>query len=319
VDFYYFSIKCSILLAYYSLLQYLGLGLEYKFWSFIILSPIVKFFYFQKDSDFIKRYITSLSIEYTYAIFFYKYLIYWDGYWMVVYPFIYVFWLLGTEYLQYMILGKPEEKYEIKASNNPTTDFLVLPIVSSVWFLFGITQRPELSFTPWSFVAWVLMMIHADILFGIAHYMSHSVPSIRKLHLVHHEYRKEDLNTMANFYSEIYDTLIMNLTNFTNVILTVYFAQQSVCIKEILHVATSTHHKYVTNTSHLFYFFLNMSLLIWLWMLYACPIIIMNIIIMSRKTMVLLDLFQMRCALKCITFVRIWLSPKWRENKKSEK
>jgi len=99
------------------------------------------------------------------------------------------------------------------------------------------------------------MLIFIDWTSGILHYWLHTVPVLRPLHMVHHEYKREDLNTMANFYADFWDSLIMNITNIAFSIATVVFAQNPVIIKDILYIGASTHHKYPTNTFTCFYYF----------------------------------------------------------------
>jgi len=173
---------------------------------------------------------------------------------LALFPFALIFWILGTEYIQYLILGSPEEQYVVKLSQNPT-DYLLLPIISLSYLFVGLTENPNIPLSAWSFIAWIITIAIADFVFSLTHYTAHTHPSIRKLHLVHHEYRKEDLNTMANFYAEVTDSFIMNSTFFTYGILTVLFSQHTIGLKEFLMVGGHTHHKYPTNTLTLSYFF----------------------------------------------------------------
>jgi sterol desaturase/sphingolipid hydroxylase (fatty acid hydroxylase superfamily) len=246
----YFGAKCLLLFSYYSLLHYMGLGLEFKLLSFMIITPIVKFFYLK---DF-KTLIISLIIDAIVATTYFKYLIHWDGLWLAFYPFLVAFWLIITEYIQFRVLGNPNESYVIKISNNPT-DFLLTPIIAATYILVGLYLPQNLPITPYTYLFFVAMVIFVDWFFGITHYWLHTVPFLRKLHLVHHEYKKEDLNTMANFYADFWDSLAMNITNVAFSIATVLFVQNPIIIKELIYIAFSTHHKYPTNTFTSFYFF----------------------------------------------------------------
>lgn len=246
----YFGAKVLLVFAYYCLLHHLGLGLEFKFLSFMVLTPIIKFFYL-KDT---KTLLVSLIIDIIAATAYFKYIIYWDGLWLVLYPFVVSFWLISTEYIQYLLLGSPNESYVVKLSSNPT-DFLLTPIIAATYILVGLTLPQNLSITPYTFLFFIAMFIFTDWIFGISHYWLHTVPFLRKLHLVHHDYKKEDLNTIANFYADFWDSLLMNITNILFSLATVLFVQNPVVIKEIVYIAFSTHHKYPTNTITCFYFF----------------------------------------------------------------
>jgi len=98
-------------------------------------------------------------------------------------------------------------------------------------------------------------MMVSEFTFGILHALAHIHPYLRKQHMVHHEYKREDLNTFAHFYSEFSDSVLMNIPGFTNAILMVLFSTGSVPFKEIVISLNYTHHKYPTHQMNLGYFF----------------------------------------------------------------
>jgi hypothetical protein len=244
------AVKCAFLYSYYSLLDYLGLGIGFKFWSFIILTPIVKYYYYQNT----KVFITSVIIDFIFGILYYQYVIYWDGLWIFLYVLIIPVWVLTNEYLQYLFLGGKDETFVIKFSPNPT-DYLLVIIFSLVYIFVGLTLPPNIPITARNFGFWIAMLIMFDFIFGILHYWSHTIPWIRKYHLLHHEYRKEDLNTIANYYADLIDSFLMNVPNIFLGLAHVWFVQNPVGIKEFFNTAVYTHHKYPTNQLTLIYYF----------------------------------------------------------------
>jgi len=245
----YFAVKCAFLYSYYSLLDYLGLDIGFKFWSFIILTPIVKYYYYQNT----KVFITSVFHDFIFGTLFYQYLIYWNGLWIFLYVLFLPVWVLTTEYLQYLFLGGKDETFVIKFSPHPT-DYILAIIASVIYIFVGLTLPPNLPITARNFGFWVVMLIMFDFIFGLLHYWSHIIPWLRKLHLIHHEYGK-DLNSMANFYADLIDSFLMNIPNIFLAVAHIWFVQNPVVIKEIFINGAYNHHKYPTNQITLIYFF----------------------------------------------------------------
>jgi sterol desaturase/sphingolipid hydroxylase (fatty acid hydroxylase superfamily) len=181
-------------------------------------------------------------------------MIYWDGLWIFLYALFIPVWLVITEYVQYLFLGEKNETFVVKFSPNPT-DYLFTIIVAGTYIFVGLTLPPNLPLSAGTFGFWAVILIIIDFMFGFFHYLTHTVPSLRKLHLLHHEYRKEDLNTLANYYADLIDTLLMNISNIVLSFASVWFVQNPVVIKEIFTTAMSTHHKYPTHQLTFFYFF----------------------------------------------------------------
>jgi len=164
------------------------------------------------------------------------------------------FWTVGSEYLQYLYLGEKDETYIIKMSTNPT-DFLAVPITGVLFLMVGLTlQIPPLTPVT-SFIFWLSMMIFSDFIFGFTHIITHFQPYLRKLHMMHHQYKREHLNCFAVFYSELFDAIIMNIVAFTNSFFTLAFSQNTIALKEWLFMGLHSHHKYPTNQLTLIYFF----------------------------------------------------------------
>jgi sterol desaturase/sphingolipid hydroxylase (fatty acid hydroxylase superfamily) len=163
-------------------------------------------------------------------------------------------WIIITEYFQYFLLGSKDEKFVIKYSRNPT-DYLNVPVLGSVYIFVGYILPLNLPINAGTFFFWSIMNVMIDFVFGITHYWTHSIPWLRKLHLRHHEYRREDLNTMANYFAEFTDAFIMNLTNIVLAFLTVLFRQNPVVIKELFTNGVHTHHKYPTHQLTHYYWF----------------------------------------------------------------
>jgi len=276
----YFAVKCAFLYSYYSLLDYLGLGIAFKFWTFIIFTPIVKYFYYHNT----KIFLTSVIHDFIIGTLFYQYMIYWDGLWIFLYALFIPVWLVITEYLQYLFLGEKNETFVVKFSPNPT-DYLFTIIVAGTYIFVGLTLPPNLPLSAGTFGFWAVILIIIDFMFGFFHYLTHTVPSLRKLHLLHHEYRKEDLNTLANYYADLIDTLLMNIANIVLSFASVWFVQNPVVIKEIFTTAMHTHHKYPTHQLTFFYFFLNLDCWICGWGVSDWRVIIMLIIIWWMKTL----------------------------------
>lgn len=256
--FTYLGLKCALLFAYYYLLQAFGLGWKYKFWSYMIVTPIAKYFYFQKEipsSMFSKVLITSVLLDAVFGFLYFHYFLHWTGFWLIAYVLFVSAWQTFNEYLQYSLFKEPDETYVIKISNN-LSDFLNLPVfLITNFYIWVFYTEPADMFTPWSLFYWVAVMLFSEFAFGIIHTLSHTIPSLRKLHMVHHEYRREDLNTFANFYADISDSLLMNIVGFINAIFTVTFSFSSVIFKELAMGLGYTHHKYPTHLMTLGYFF----------------------------------------------------------------
>jgi len=224
----------------------------------MIITPIVKYFYFQKQipiEKFTKVLITSVLLDAIFAFFYFHYILHWTGFWLIAYILILSFWQTSNEYLQYLLFREPDESYVIKISNN-FSDFLNLPIfMVANFYIWTFYKEPADMLNPWGLVYWVGIMLFSELSFGIAHTLCHTHPYLRKLHMIHHEYRREDLNTFANFYADITDSLLMNIVGFINAILTVVFSMSSLTFKEVGMGLGYTHHKYPTHLMTLGYFF----------------------------------------------------------------
>jgi hypothetical protein len=186
---------------------------------------------------------------------FYQYLIYWEGsYWVVLYALLIPVWILSTEYLQYLLLGRKDETFVIKFSPH-LSDYTLAFVLAGTYIFVGYTLPLNIPINSGTFIFWVCMTVTLDFVFGITHYWTHKIPALRKIHLLHHEYRREDLNTIANYFSELSDSFLMNIPNVILSIFTVWFRQNPVVIKDIFTNAMHTHHKYPTHQLTHYYFF----------------------------------------------------------------
>jgi len=190
-----------------------------------------------------------------FAFFYFHYLLHWTGYWILLYPYLVVIWITAAEYLQYILLGDKNETFVIKLSKNPS-DFFLFPIVTSSHLCVAIFN-PYTSeiFTPVCIFYWVLLMLASDLSFGFLHILCHTHPYLRKLHMVHHEYRREDLNSFATFYSDFTDALFMNVPGMVSAILTIMFSVGTLPFKELGLSMGYLHHKYPTYQLTVGYFF----------------------------------------------------------------
>jgi len=102
----------------------------------------------------------------------------------------------------------------------------------------------------------LVQLVAFDVVFGVAHYCSHRVPALWKLHKQHHEYQREDLNVFANFFANIYDSLLMNVGFATSALLAVAMGGLShFFMADLIFGAVRTHQKYVEETMQLCYYF----------------------------------------------------------------
>jgi sterol desaturase/sphingolipid hydroxylase (fatty acid hydroxylase superfamily) len=130
-----------------------------------------------------------------------------------------------------------------------------MPVIASTYIYVGLTIPSNLAITPLTFIFWITTVLLMDGCFGFIHYLNHITPALRKLHMVHHEYRKEDLNSAANFYADILDSFLMNIPNIMFSILTVWLSVNPIVIKEGVYNALFIHHKYPNNQMTLLYYF----------------------------------------------------------------
>jgi len=154
-----------------------------------------------------------------------------------------------------MLTRDDNETYVIKLSNNPY-DFLLFPLAISSNVVMAIFYENTTEImTPEIIFLLVLIMMGTDLIFGCLHHFCHNNPYMRKLHMVHHEYRKEDLNTFANFYSEFTDALIMTISGWYDIILIFMLSMGTLPFKEVMMVVGQSHHKYANHHMSLYYFF----------------------------------------------------------------
>lgn len=215
----FFAASCMALLyVYHSLLASFGLlTLDFKFWSFVLATPVVK--WFCMPSLTMAQFLMSVFVDTTTAIVHFKVLI----------PIITVttgyFWstallipllILVQECIEYLLCRRKGETYVIKSTNNPLDFLLVVVLCASFEFYARYGDVPvEFVMTPNNMLGFWIAMLQFDLVFGTLHHFSHSRPAAWELHKIHHQYKGADLNSLANFYSDFYDSLGMNIPGLT--------------------------------------------------------------------------------------------------------
>jgi len=202
-----------------------------------------------------KKYIISLATDFIFATLYYKVVMgVLVGAYYVGFPLVVSLVFVGTEYLTYLLIRKPQDSYKIQKSDNPM-DFLLTVVLALNFLTLGLSLNFEKFPTKTTFPFFLLCLGVADILFGYFHVATHKNPALWPKHQVHHQYKREDLNTFANFYADLLDGFLMNISLFAVTFLTLYFDQSSVVLNDMLYVAFFAHHKYPSGQYNMMWFF----------------------------------------------------------------
>lgn len=248
--------KCAALMAYYSLIDYLGLGLTYKFVTFHISTPIVKYFHFNRlmTANDRRHYAVSIIHDFAFSTI-------WFGIFIpkLVGP---LFWtfpitnavaLVAFEIVQHRTQYKNTD-YEIMTSSNPL-DYCLSLLFSVLFYLMSLYIDFDQPPNSISFPVFLVIVFVLDVVFGLLHYATHVVPFLYKKHMVHHQYKKEKLNAFANFYSEFLDAVLMNAGFFPSALFMCWLGRDYVPFMELTLLAGSTHSRYTDKQMNLMYFF----------------------------------------------------------------
>lgn len=250
---------------------------DFRLWSFLVLTPIAKYFFMFKGKDGglrwrkKKEFACSVFGDTVHAFILHKViLVYCRGNLFFLFPFIQALPLLAIELLTHYVLDHKSDsttvdsdseanpKFTVKMSKNPLDYFLmVVTSLSNHWVGMTIVEF-GLPITGYNLLAIAVAVVAGDITFGVFHYLSHNIVSLWKLHQTHHQYKKEELNTLANFYSEFIDGVMMN-TAILAVGLTMRvfggsFSHEIVAI-EYFFPALYSHSKYPTTFSTSIWFY----------------------------------------------------------------
>jgi sterol desaturase/sphingolipid hydroxylase (fatty acid hydroxylase superfamily) len=259
------SIDPKLLLAkwvglalYYSVLVHFGLNtMAFKFTTFLILTPIVKYC-FQYDSSQHTRMWFSIISDCIAACFYFwfvpKYLF---GPIFAIYPVVATLFLMCMEWTQYLLFdyGTPNAKYVVQMSLNPLDNVLIIVLCSS-YYILGTKLDFDAPTQHHSFFVYMVLWIFIDFAFGALHYWSHVNPVLWKYHLKHHRYKLEDLNMFANFYAHIYDTFIMNASFLMTALACAFIGGDTIHFTmDMMFTAVITHNKYCQDHISLPYYF----------------------------------------------------------------
>lgn len=257
----YFAVKCAALFLYYQLLNALGVGMGFKLATFLLITPLIKFFTVHNRCRTLldkKSFVCSVLIDGLGASLFFLYFarvpphLYWT------YALFIPVFNIVTEGIQYRIVREPAERYLVKLSANPF-DYLLAPIVAVIFALCGpfiaFDRFREGGYQASSFLWFLFILIQADFFFGTLHVLHHKIPSLWAKHAMHHQYRREDLNCVANFYAELTDAFTMAFgAFFMGNFFTALAGQSFLSMWDMGRCLTLTHHRYAKQHITLFMF-----------------------------------------------------------------
>ena len=259
-DFSYLIMKCGLLMIYYTFLEEFGLHTtNFKLHSFLVLTPLVKIWHFNKlqtKQDWIK-FAYSIFNDYCHAIIYFKFFVP-----MLVgglfswFPILVSVVFIGFELLQHQILYRGDS-YEILTTGR-LEDNLLAPIVCTSFYIAsrGVDFVNSGMGEAKSFLVFCFLMFVFDASFGINHYLEHNVKSLWGRHILHHQYKKEKINAFANFYSEFWDSIIMNCSlAVTAIALVICFGRYHISFMDVIFAAASSHLRYGENQMSLMFFF----------------------------------------------------------------
>ena len=257
----FFFIKSGLLFLYYHALEAVGLGMPFRFWTFLLVTPIIKFFSthnkLQSWQDR-KGFACSVGIDSLLATIYFQFCVFLPRHLFWLFVFIVAVFHVATEFVEFHIVRKSDERYKVQISKNPL-DFLSIPAIALtyVWSssVLDFDKYREGFALQWSFLWFIFLVFQADFFFGIFHVMYHKVRLLAIKHTVHHQYQREDLNSFANFYAELTDALSMAFgIFFMGNFLTACFGQSFLTIYELTTLSALTHHRYTRQHMGLFTF-----------------------------------------------------------------
>jgi hypothetical protein len=263
-------IKIGAMFVYHTVLQALGLlTFQFKMWSFICVTPIIKLFFFRERR--IGVLLFSIFFDTLNALTYYLFVVHLRGAYHGLTVLIFVMQVLLWEGMQYLLFRKPDDSYVIKLSKNPL-DYCLALVISGSFVLHGSVTSFDTPLTPFNLAGmWVPILVF-DFLFALGHYLEHHTKTGWESHKQHHEYTSKDLNSIANFWASFSDSMIMNGPVVVAVFISWLMGPHAhwLAEAELIYAAALSHSKYIHNQFHLM---LN-------WELDACDLV-MNQVRMS--------------------------------------
>jgi hypothetical protein len=248
-------IKFAILLVYHAVLHQAGLLTnEFKLHTFLIVTPFAKFYRYQQKGYPLAQWALSLIYDSAWAYFAMKVVpVYCTGLRFIYLVFVLLFVGIGFERLNYVFW--PVGTYVIKMPKHWYDNTLSLFVVGQFLYV-GSLYDFNLSMSPMTLLMLYAFAYTVDFTFGTFHILSHRIPAMYKRHLVHHEYKKDDLVAIANTYGELSDNIGMTLPSLIaySVPWILGHAHPAVVV-DAIYAAFLTHNKYRDGVMHLLFFF----------------------------------------------------------------
>eukprot|EP00954_Amorphochlora_amoebiformis_P030893 1395358-Amorphochlora_amoeboformis.AAC.1 len=256
----YLWIKCTVLTIYYAILSHFQLlSFRARLIAFCLVAPanrvITQALYTEPSKRMsLKRSVFTVVGEISEAcIHVYLQTHFIRGYWWLS-LILQVSVSILAEVVQYALFDRKTSKYDVKMPTEPLDNLLTVVISGTLhWLSMRITFSSFL--TAYSFPLFATSLYIFDLAFGVFHSYSHCIPWMHKKHMVHHQYRKNDLNAFANFYADIIDSFIMNIGFFFVAAYLAVMRGGHVQMAEITYAGMHTHVRYATSQCHLVFFF----------------------------------------------------------------
>eukprot|EP00954_Amorphochlora_amoebiformis_P027987 1389288-Amorphochlora_amoeboformis.AAC.2 len=248
----YLWIKIVVLTIYYAILSHFELlSFRARLIAFCLVAPanrvVTQALYTQPSKRMsLKRSLFTVIGEITLAcIHVYLQTHFIRGYWWLS-LILQVSAFILAEVVQYALFDAKTSNYVVKMPTSPL-DYLLTFVISGTfhWLSMRITFAPFL--TAYSFPVFASSLYMFDVAFGALHAYSHCIPWMLKKHMVHHQYRKKDLNAFANFYADIIDSFIMNIGVFVVAAYLAVMRGEHVEMAEITYAAMHSHLRYATS------------------------------------------------------------------------
>lgn len=247
-------------MAYYTILERFGLHtFQFKYQSFIILTPVVKIWHYNKlrNKNDRTKFLYSIINDFIHAAIYFKIIVpVLVGVHFAWFPVLMAVIFIFFELLQYKFLYN-DGSYVI-LSTGQLKDNLLAPIICSAFYVAarGVDFENTGMDEAYSFVVFLFLMILFDLSFGWSHYLSHNISSLWSLHTIHHKYKKDKLNAFAGFYADFWDSLIMNCSlTLTAFALVACFGRYHISYMDVIYAAGTSHLRYGENQMHLMFFF----------------------------------------------------------------
>jgi hypothetical protein len=244
----YLAGKIAGIYLWHCLLQRYGLlTYEFKFWSFVIVTPIVKYFTMPISAfTFAISCLTDLAM----ALMYHGLLVTLTGDWFPMTTFLLGFSILFLELFQYSLT--PGDHYHARFSHNPT-DYLLAAVIASIHYAASRFYTWDPTLTPENLLGIYACFLGFEALFGWFHYLEHNIPWLWNHHKVHHEYKAAELCSVANFYASFSDSLMMNSGTMSAALTTVLLGPTRchwLALTDMIYSAFVSHSKYQKHQMH---------------------------------------------------------------------